>query len=98
MSKSHHRHGMNEPTEFTSTLANVPSGHLGKLLIYKSGKVKLRIGDILFDVSTGMRCNFLQEVVAVNESEQKYYQLGDIAKRMVCYPDIESTVAIPHNV
>lgn len=33
------------------TLKDLPSGFIGKLLIYKSGKVKMKIGDALFDVS-----------------------------------------------
>jgi hypothetical protein len=74
---------------FKSNLSSLPSGHIGKLVIYKSGKVKLRIGDLYFDVSTGMPCNFLQEVVAINPEKKKCFQLGDISRRMVCYPDIE---------
>lgn len=75
---------------FKGTLSPLPSGEIGKLLIYKSGKVKMKIGDVLFDVSSGMPCNFLQEVVAINTEKRKYYQLGDVTRRMVCYPDVES--------
>ena len=32
-------------------LQNLPGGYMGKLLIYKSGAVKLRLGDTLYDVS-----------------------------------------------
>lgn len=35
-------------------LEKLPEGHVGKLLVYKSGAVKLKIGDVLFDV----RINF----------------------------------------
>lgn len=75
---------------FKGNLPSLPAGNIGKLLIYKSGKVKLKVGEVLFDVSTGMPCNFLQEVVAIDMDKQKYYQLGDISRRMVCYPDVES--------
>ncbi|KAI0244038.1 hypothetical protein L0F63_003193 [Massospora cicadina] len=34
------------------------SGHVGKLLFYKSGKVQLRFGQVLFDVSSAT-CNLL---------------------------------------
>jgi hypothetical protein len=74
---------------FQGNLAALPSGTIGKLVIFRSGKVKLRIGDQFFDVATGMPCNFLQEVVAINTAQKKFYQLGDISRRMVCYPDIE---------
>lgn len=33
------------------TLADLPAGTIGKLLIYKSGAVRMKIGDLLFDVS-----------------------------------------------
>jgi len=32
-------------------MRHLPSGQLGSLVIYKSGKIKMRIGDILLDVS-----------------------------------------------
>lgn len=69
-------------------LSTFPSSKIGKLQIYKSGKMKLIIGDVSFHVATGMPCNFLQEVVAISEKSGKYYQIGEITKRMVCYPDI----------
>lgn len=81
---------MSQVLGFKGTLSSLPSGCIGKLIIHKSGKVKLKIGDVLFDVSTGMPCNFLQEVVAINMDRKKYFQLGDISRRMVCFPDIES--------
>jgi len=80
----------NQVLGFRGNMAALPSGNIGKLLIYKSGKVKLKVGDQLFDVSTGMPCNFLQEVVAINTDKKKYFQLGDISRRMVCYPDIDN--------
>lgn len=32
-------------------LEDLPAGHMGKMLVYKSGAVKLKLGDILYDVS-----------------------------------------------
>lgn len=34
-----------------SKLEEVPEGRIGKILVYKSGKVKMKLGDLLFDVS-----------------------------------------------
>lgn len=73
---------------FKGNLTTLNSGKIGKIVVYKSGKVKMRVGDQLFDVSTGMPCNFLQEVVAIDSNKQKLYQLGELQRRMVCYPDI----------
>lgn len=72
---------------FRSTLAGLPSGFLGKLRVYKSGKVRMVLGDVEYDVSTGMTCNFLQEAIAVDNGH--LYQLGEISKRMVCFPVVQ---------
>lgn len=36
-------------------LDGLPSGLMGKLLLYKSGAVKLKLGDTLYDVSIAFR-------------------------------------------
>jgi hypothetical protein len=36
--------------EFKSTLPQIPAGTLGTLRVHRSGKVSLKIGDIIFDV------------------------------------------------
>lgn len=33
-------------------LEELPKGYMGKMLVYKSGTVKLKLGDILYDVSS----------------------------------------------
>ncbi len=45
-------------------LKDLPSGRLGKLLVYRSGRVKLQIGDVLMDVSAGLPCQQRQDVGA----------------------------------
>ena len=37
-------------------LKELPSGHIGRLLVYRSGKVKLQMGEVLMDVSPGLPC------------------------------------------
>jgi len=37
-----------------------------------------------------MPTTFLQEIVAIAPETKKYYQLSDINKRLVCYPDVSS--------
>lgn len=34
-----------------TSLEELPEGYMGKMLVYKSGAVKLKLGDILYDVS-----------------------------------------------
>jgi DNA-directed RNA polymerase III subunit RPC4 len=45
------RQGMRPPLHCGSKLKDLPGGYMGKILVYKSGKVKMKVGDTLFDVS-----------------------------------------------
>ncbi|KAG1673025.1 hypothetical protein FOA52_005955 [Chlamydomonas sp. UWO 241] len=76
-------------------LKELPSGAIGKLLIYKSGKVKLRLGDVLMDVSPGLPCRHRIDVAAINCGVASAVLLGDVAKRMVVSPDIWHLMASP---
>lgn len=38
-------------------LRELSGGYMGKLLVYKSGKVKMKFGENLFDVSVNYRAN-----------------------------------------
>ncbi|KAF9572053.1 hypothetical protein EC968_010384 [Mortierella alpina] len=63
-------------------------GKIGRLLIYKSGKVKMKVGDIIMDVSSGSECSFLQDVVVVDSSNKQAFVMGSVQKRMVCVPNL----------
>ncbi|RLN07290.1 uncharacterized protein C2845_PM11G05810 [Panicum miliaceum] len=79
-------------------LKELPDGFMGKILVFKSGKVKMTLGDVLFDVKTidycmvsaGSNCMFPQEVVAINTREKHCCSIGDIGKRAIITPDINS--------
>ncbi|CAN6244457.1 unnamed protein product [Urochloa humidicola] len=71
-------------------LKELPGGFMGKILVYKSGKVKMTLGDVLFDVSAGSNCMFPQDVVAINTREKHCCGLGEIEKRAIVTPDIDS--------
>eukprot|EP01130_Rhizamoeba_saxonica_P004612 TRINITY_DN1879_c0_g1_i2.p1 TRINITY_DN1879_c0_g1~~TRINITY_DN1879_c0_g1_i2.p1 ORF type:complete len:395 (+),score=92.77 TRINITY_DN1879_c0_g1_i2:344-1528(+) len=74
---------------FESTITKL-SGKIGKIYILKSGKVKMLIGDVVFDITQGMPCNFMQEVVGIDKDDLQFYQLGELNKRMVVFPDIDN--------
>jgi len=76
------------PSGFKNNLGQVPRGRIGKLYILKSGKVKMKIGDVVYDVSQGMPLGFLQELVAIDLKKGKMNILGEVQKRMVASPDI----------
>ncbi|KAJ9058920.1 DNA-directed RNA polymerase III subunit RPC4 [Entomophthora muscae] len=66
------------------------SGRIGKLIFYKSGKVQMRFGQLLFDINTASNITFHQEVVALDSQNEEAYVLGDLQRRFVCTPNIDS--------
>lgn len=38
-------------SEHSCRLEDLPQGHMGKMLVYKSGAIKLKLGEVLYDVS-----------------------------------------------
>ncbi|KAG0212357.1 hypothetical protein BGX28_006501 [Mortierella sp. GBA30] len=78
--------GKDEPEAEESHLQQ--EGKIGRLLIYKSGKVKMKVGDIIMDVSSGSECSFLQDVVVVDSNNKQAFVMGSVQKRMVCVPNL----------
>ncbi|KAL6548101.1 hypothetical protein OROHE_009163 [Orobanche hederae] len=74
-------------------LESLPAGLMGKMLVYRSGAVKLKLGETLYDVSSGLDCVFAQDVVAVNIEEKHCCNVAEINKRAVVTPDIDSMLA-----
>jgi hypothetical protein len=70
-------------------LSELPDGYLGKILVYKSGKIKLRIGNFLYDVTSGTPMSFHQEVAVFSPDNKACYSLGDISGRMLITPDLD---------
>ncbi|PHT30874.1 hypothetical protein CQW23_27211 [Capsicum baccatum] len=73
-----------------SSLNELPAGFMGKMLVYKSGAVKLKLGETLYNVSPGMDCSFAQDVVAVNTEEKYCSNIGELTKRVIITPDVDS--------
>jgi DNA-directed RNA polymerase III subunit RPC4 len=74
-------------------LQDMPEGQIGKLIIYKSGKMKMKFGNILLDVNQGMQSSFLENVMVVDhESEEtkKAIELGHIVQKFVCAPNMDA--------
>ncbi|KAL0558545.1 hypothetical protein IC582_003120 [Cucumis melo] len=74
----------------TCSMNELPSGSMGKLLVYRSGAVKLKLGDIIYDVSSGMDCGFAQEVAAINMEGKHCCIVGELSKRAILTPDVDS--------
>lgn len=71
-------------------LEEIPGGLMGKLRVYQSGKVKLKLGDSEFDVSPGAKTLFAQEAAAINTKDKHCCILGEITKRAVVTPDVDA--------
>ena len=70
-------------------LKHLPDGFLGTLRVYKSGKMKMAVGNVLYDVTPGTPVSFHQELVVFAPAQEACYSLGDVTGRMVLTPDIE---------
>uniref|UniRef100_A0A8C0EAN8 RNA polymerase III subunit D n=1 Tax=Bubo bubo TaxID=30461 RepID=A0A8C0EAN8_BUBBB len=81
------------------TLADLPEGQVGKLLIRKSGKVQLVLGKVTLDVTMGTPCSFLQELVSVSVGDNRTGEmivLGHVKHKLVCSPDFEALLEHRH--
>eukprot|EP00741_Cyanophora_paradoxa_P007092 tig00001086_g6863.t1 len=74
-------------------VGQLPSGVAGKLLLHRSGRVRLRLGDITYDVAEGSRCTFMQQAAACAPGTGQCFILGDIGRRIVCSPDMDSLLS-----
>ncbi|XP_062228083.1 uncharacterized protein LOC133926251 isoform X3 [Phragmites australis] len=74
-----------------SNLQQLPQGYLGKMLVYKSGKIKMKLGDVMFDVNPGVESRMAQHAVALNTREKHCCLLGEIGNRhVIVTPDVNS--------
>ena len=77
--------------EFKNVFNELPKNtRLGKLKIFKSGKVKMQIGDTLFDVIPGTNTKFVQQAaVMTNKESNQAYILGNVTnKKLVVIPEL----------
>lgn len=78
-----------ESTNKLIPISELPSGYLGKMIVYRSGKVQMKIGDILFDVDQGTTSSCHQEVAQISLKENKLFVLGSVKNRTVVTPNME---------
>jgi len=66
-------------------------GVIGQLEIYQSGAVKMRLANgILLDVTAATQLSFLQQAVHVDRSTKDLRVLGEVSRRFVVTPNIDS--------
>ncbi|ORX99659.1 hypothetical protein K493DRAFT_335675 [Basidiobolus meristosporus CBS 931.73] len=76
-----------------SKIEKSAEGLMGKLLVYKSGKMQIKIGDIYLDLNSGLDCSFAQNVVAVDSDNKQAFVMGGIHKRLICTPNMDSLLS-----
>lgn len=90
--------GCSEIEDRRGLLEKLPSGQIGTMRRWKSGKVTMRIGEVEFLVSGGTPYPFEQQVVALEydkgntpaESSGSLKFLGSLKHRFVCSVDVNS--------
>ncbi|KAJ7126531.1 RNA polymerase III RPC4-domain-containing protein [Mycena crocata] len=66
-------------------------GIIGSLEVYRSGAVKMRLQNgILLDVTAATQPSFLQHAVSLDLEQKRLTILGEVNKRFVVSPDIET--------
>uniref|UniRef100_A0A6E8VJ86 DNA-directed RNA polymerase III subunit RPC4 n=1 Tax=Anopheles coluzzii TaxID=1518534 RepID=A0A6E8VJ86_ANOCL len=82
-----------EETPKYCTVRDLAEGYIGKIIRYRSGKVKLKLGEIMFDISVGMDTGFLQELVSINtnsvERNGNIINISTINTKLNASPDWE---------
>ncbi|XP_045454473.1 DNA-directed RNA polymerase III subunit RPC4 isoform X2 [Melitaea cinxia] len=75
-------------------LKDLQEGRIGTMRVHRSGKVTMYIGDTLYEVSTGIRPSFHQELVstAVDDTSRSanLISLGDLQNKLDITPHWES--------
>uniref|UniRef100_A0A8D0A5B6 Zgc:171971 n=1 Tax=Sander lucioperca TaxID=283035 RepID=A0A8D0A5B6_SANLU len=74
-------------------LSQLPEGFMGKLQIRKSGKVELKLGHVVMDVSEGAAFSFLHQLVSVRLSDGRtgdMMVLGNVHHKLVLSPDFQA--------
>lgn len=72
---------------------DLPSGHMGKMLVYKSGAVKLKLGDTIFNVTPGIIGECKQDAAMLNTKAKHCCVLGSVDKKGVVTPDVDSLLS-----
>lgn len=69
-------------------------GVIGQLEVYRSGAVKMRLGnDILLNVSEATRALFLQQAVHLDMENKRLHVIGEVNKRYVVSPDLDTLLS-----
>ncbi|KAI9340793.1 RNA polymerase III RPC4-domain-containing protein [Zopfochytrium polystomum] len=77
------------PSSRPSLVNKGPEGLVGKLQLFRSGRMKIVFGSIALDVTPAPTTTCIQEVVSVDKARQRACVLGPVSKRYLCTPNID---------
>lgn len=81
--------GPNDPSIYqTSKVGCLPSGKLGKMRIHKSGKIKLHVGNHVFNFMAGNTVSCKQQVGCFLPENNEFLFLGNYRKKFVAFLDL----------
>ncbi|KAJ9539756.1 hypothetical protein OSB04_026262 [Centaurea solstitialis] len=70
----------------------LPDGFMGKMLVYKSGAIKFKLGDTIFDVSSGTARECAQDVAIMNTKSKDCCVVGMVEKQALVTPELTSVL------
>ena len=74
-------------------IEDLPSGEIGQVLVYKSGKIKMKIGDVMMDMAQGLPVMHRMDVAALSAQSNGFCALGgQVVKRVLVTPDITDLI------
>ncbi|UZJ53136.1 hypothetical protein CBS101457_002456 [Exobasidium rhododendri] len=76
--------------EKSSVSPSPPEGQIGRLDVFRDGRVQFRFNDIVMEVTGGSQSSFLQQVMILSGEEKKATTLGELHRKFVVAPEIES--------
>ncbi|XP_047034585.1 DNA-directed RNA polymerase III subunit RPC4 isoform X2 [Helicoverpa zea] len=83
-----------KPVDNRCRLPDLEEGRIGKLLIHRSGRVSLALGDTMFEVCYGTKAAFHQEVMSVGTDDASrsasLVALGDLQHKLNLVPHWET--------
>ncbi|KAJ2841245.1 hypothetical protein J3B02_005976, partial [Coemansia erecta] len=80
-----------EPEDEDQENDDQADGRVGTLVVLKSGAVRMKIGDIVLDVSRGADCQFMRGLLAIDQREpHSAFLLGNVDQQFLCTPDLDS--------
>lgn len=72
------------------TLEELSGQSIGKLLIMRSGRVKLKIGDMIMDVTASVATKERQDFACIDSENDEMVILGPVTERVTVTPDTDA--------